>query len=506
MSAKTLMVVGTASSVGKSLIVTAFCRIFKRHGYSVAPFKSQNMSLNSFVTPEGHEMGRAQVAQAEAAGLTPSALMNPILLKPTTDRKSQVIVNGRVHGNMSATEYYAYKEKLRPEIMAAFRQLADRHEIIIIEGAGSPAEINLMDGDFVNMGLAAMVEAPVIVVGDIDRGGVFAALYGTVKLLPPEDQARIKGLLINKFRGDVKILEPGLRQIEELLGLPVLGVIPYGKYAVDEEDSLTDRLGARSGRAAINIAVLRLPRLSNFTDFAVFDSLADVALEYVDEPEALDKADLIIIPGSKNTIEDMKYLEDKGFAAKLKDLAARGRAVAGICGGFQILGRRIHDPHGVESSIASIDGLGLLDLETSFARDKHTSQSSLTLRQGGGILAGTAGMRLEGYEIHMGESRAGDEAVPLADGEKGPAGAANIEGNVLGSYLHGFFDNLEFTRCFLNNIRRAKGLDNLAEEESPASYREFKEREYDRLAEAVEEHLPFEKLLALSGLAPKEKL
>ena len=502
MPAKPLMVVGTASSVGKSLLVTAFCRMFKNHGYTVAPFKSQNMSLNSFVTPEGHEMGRAQVSQAEASGLAPSALMNPILLKPTTNSKSQVIVDGKVHGNMSAVEYYEYKDNLRPAVQKAYDALAAQYQVVVIEGAGSPAEINLMENDFVNMGMAAMADAPVILAGDIDRGGVFASLYGTVKLLPPEDQARIKGLLVNKFRGDVKILEPGLRQIEELLNIPVLGVIPYGKFAIDEEDSLTDRLSARGGGASVNIAVVRLPRLSNFTDFAVFDSLPDVSLTYVDEPAGLDQADLVIIPGSKNTIDDMHHLGESGMAAKLNQLAREGRTVCGICGGFQILGRMIHDPFGVEGSLPSIAGLGLLDVETSFARDKHTLQSELTLGDHGGHLAGTVGQTLKGYEIHMGETTAGAEASVLAEGPGGPAGAVNARGNIFGSYLHGFFDNLEFTRRLMDNIRRAKGLnpDDPESGSGPATYQEFKEREYDRLATMVEENLPFEKLLQITGL------
>jgi len=505
MTAKTLMVVGTASSVGKSLLVTAFCRIFKRHGFTVAPFKSQNMSLNSFVTPEGHEMGRAQVSQAEAAGLTPSALMNPILLKPTTNSKSQVIVNGRVHGNMSAVEYYEYKDNLRPAVRAAFDELAGRYQVVVIEGAGSPAEINLMDGDFVNMGMAAMVDAPVVLVGDIDRGGVFASLYGTVKLLPPEDQARIKGLIVNKFRGDLKILEPGLKQIEDLLGIPMLGVVPHGKFAIDEEDSLTDRLADRGNGAGINIAVLRLPRLSNFTDFAVFDSLPDVSLTYVEEAAGLDRADLIIIPGSKNTIEDMRHLEESGFAERLKRLAAEGRVICGICGGYQILGRMIHDPHGVESSLASIPGLGLLDVETSFAQDKHTTQSGLTLREHQGPLAGTGGLILKGYEIHMGETSAGPGSAALAEGPEGPVGAVNRAGNVFGSYLHGFFDQLDFTRRLMDNLRFSKGLTGGEDEGAAASYQELKEREYDRLADVVEEHLPFEKLLSITGLEPSER-
>ncbi|GHV58050.1 cobyric acid synthase [Deltaproteobacteria bacterium] len=498
--AKTLMVVGTASSAGKSLLVTALCRIFRRRGWSVAPFKAQNMSLNSFVTSEGGEMGRAQVAQAEAAGLAPSVLMNPILLKPTTNRKSQVIVNGFVQADLSAEEYYAYKDKLRPAVEEAFRTLAGQHQAVIIEGAGSPAEINLLAGDFVNLGMAALAGAPAVLIGDIDRGGVFAALYGTVKLLPPEDQARIKGLVINKFRGDPLILEPGLRRIEELLGIDVLGVIPYEKFALDEEDSLTDRLDRRGGAAALNLAVIRLPRLSNFTDFAVFDALPGVSLNYVDVPAGLAGADLIILPGSKNTIEDMVFLRGSGLAEAIVQAAGAGATVCGLCGGFQMLGRRINDPHGVESDLGRVSGLGLLDVETTFARDKRTVQSSHRLRPAAGPLAETGGLTLTGYEIHMGETTLGPGqaalAENLADGR--PEGAVRADGRVFGSYLHGFFDNLDFTRRFLAGLRRFKGGPAApADLPGPAAYQEIKEREYERLADLVEAHLPFEKILAI---------
>ncbi len=496
MAAKNLMVVGTASSAGKSLLVTAFCRIFKRRGLRVAPFKSQNMSLNSFVTAEGHEMGRAQVAQAEAAGLLPSSLMNPILLKPTADSKSQVIVNGRVYGNMTAAEYYACKDKFRPLVSEAYRKLAEGSDAVFIEGAGSPAEINLMENDFVNMGLAAMLDAPVVLVGDIDRGGVFASLYGTVKLLPPEDQARFRGLIVNKFRGDIKILEPGLARLEELLNIPVLATLPYGRFAIDEEDSLSERLApAPSGGqpASINIAVPRLPRLAIFTDFAVFDAMPGVALRYADEPSQLDEADLIILPGSKNTIEDMLYLTQTGFADKLKKLAAQGRVIVGICGGFQMLGRAIHDPLALESSAKSIAGLGLLDIETTFAAEKHTRQSSLALASSlPGPLAALGGFVIDGYEIHHGETPVGPGLTRLF--AQGELGAANEAGNVFGSYLHGFFDNMRFTAEFLNQLRRAKGLPALESSGLPASYAAFKEKEYDRLADMVEERLPFEKI------------
>ncbi len=505
MPAKTLMVVGTASSAGKSLLVTALCRIFKRRGFRVAPFKSQNMSLNSFVTPEGHEMGRAQVSQAEAAGLVPSALMNPILLKPTTNRRSQVIVRGKVRADMSAPEYYAFKDSLKDEMLESFNTLAAQNDIIVIEGAGSPAEINLLDNDFVNLGLAAMLGAPTLLVGDIDRGGVFASLYGTVKLVPSEQQACIKGLVINKFRGDLKVLEPGLRQIEELLSLPVLGVLPYEKFAIDEEDSLTDRLGKRAGfkaKGALEIAVLRLPKISNFTDFAVFDALPNVELNYVEDESDLAKADLIIIPGSKNTIEDMYFLNESGLASALKEKAASGVPVVGICGGFQILGRTIHDPYGVEgASGASVEGLGLLEVATSFAADKHTRQAKLTVEAAVGPLTGCSGLQIDGYEIHMGETQSAPGVLSLGRGEGGSLGAVSADGKIIGTYLHGFFDNLEFTRRFLENITSPKavpwsweGGGNLK------TYQDIKNKEYDRLADMVEANIPFEQLAKIAGL------
>ncbi|KXS55712.1 MAG: hypothetical protein AMR96_06775 [Candidatus Adiutrix intracellularis] len=511
MTTKSLMVVGTASSVGKSLLVTAFCRIFKRHGWSVAPFKSQNMSLNSFVTAEGHEIGRAQATQAEAAGLPPSALMNPILLKPTTNKKSQVIVNGQVEAHLSAKEYYTAKNHFIPHVMAAFNTLASRHQAVIIEGAGSPAEINLTKDDFVNMGLAALTGAPVILTGDIDRGGVFAALYGTVKLLPAADQARIKALIINKFRGDLKILEPGLRQIETRLRLPVLGVIPYEKFALDEEDSLTDRLNFKSGPGRVNIAVIQLPHLSNFTDFAALDALPEAALNYILTPAELAAADLIIIPGSKNTIEDIIFLEESGLAGEIKRLAAAGRAICGLCGGFQILGQTIHDPHGLESSRQIHPGLGLLDAETVLAKTKHTVQTTYCLQETGGPLAGTGGLMLHGYEIHHGETRLGPKQKPLAKSlaDGSPQGAVSSDGRIFASYLHGFFDNLDFTRRLLAGLRRLKG-EMITPPEStitanlPTSYQDLKEREYERLANLVETLIPFNRLLAIMNGVPHE--
>ena len=507
MTAKALMIQGTGSSVGKSLLVTALCRLFRRMGISVAPFKSQNMSLNSCVTPEGHEIGRAQAAQAEAAGLEPSYLMNPVLLKPTADHTSQVIVNGSVRASLSAREYYAFRGSLRPEIMRSFNELSGHHELVIIEGAGSPAEISLRENDLANMGMAEMADAPVILVGDIDKGGVFASLYGTVRLLEPREQRRIRGMIINKFRGDAGILEPGLRQLEDLLGIPVLGVLPYRRFHIDEEDSLTDRLPLRTdsgtaptaGGGCLDIVVVRLPRLSNFTDFAVFDTLPDVRLRYVEDRAELGNPDLLIIPGSKNTLEDMRFLEQSGLADAIKNLHAGGTPVVGVCGGFQMRGRGIRDPLGVESGLQEIRGLGLLDVETLFTAAKHTVRSRVTVCSDQGLMRGTKGMVLDGYEIHMGRSEGGQAGdSPLGRSERGISeGVVNAGGDVVGTYLHGIFDNAAFTRAVLDNIRLAKGLAPLAS--AISDYAAFRLKEYDHLADMVEEFLDIAALRRIIG-------
>lgn len=492
MRAKTLMIQGTGSSVGKSLLTAALCRLFWRKGLNVAPFKSQNMSLNSFITRDGHEIGRAQAVQAEAAGIEPSFLMNPVLLKPSADHTSQVIVNGQVRAVMSAREYYSFRHTLRTEVMRSFEALAARHDLVVIEGAGSPAEINLRENDIANMGMADMADAPVVLLGDIDRGGVFASLYGTVALLEKNEQRRVRGLIVNKFRGDVSILEPGLRRLEELLDRPVLGVLPYERFFIDEEDSLTERIRPQSGASPsesgrLDIVTIRLPRLSNFTDFAVFDSLPDVRLRYTDSPADLGSPDLLIIPGTKNTQEDMRFLEQSGLAAAIFGLHDRGAPLVGICGGFQMLGKRIRDPLGVEGGREEVNGLGLLDMETVFAPHKRTTQTRLTVSADHGILQGTRGMTLSGYEIHQGQS---EEAArsPLGYTEQGkPEGAVNAAGNVIGTYLHGIFDNQEFTRTLLNNLRRFRGL-SLSADTGP-DYAALRQAEYDRLADTVERHL-----------------
>ena len=362
--AKTIMIQGTMSNAGKSLLAAGLCRIFHQDGYRVAPFKSQNMALNSFITSEGLEMGRAQVMQAEAAGIEPSVLMNPILLKPTNDVGSQVIVNGEVLGTMSARDYFKYKKKLVPDIMKAFHKLAEENDIIVIEGAGSPAEINLKSEDIVNMGMAKMAKAPVLLAGDIDRGGVFAQLYGTVELLEEDERKMIKGLIINKFRGDKSILDPGVAMLEEKCKIPVVGVAPYMNIQLEDEDSLTERFDRHQEVGVIDMAVIRVPRISNFTDFNPFESIPGVSLRYVQHPSDLKQPDVIFLPGTKNTMDDLKWLRESGMEALILKAAASGTLIFGICGGYQMLGENLSDPHGVEAG-GTMRGIGLLPVARS---------------------------------------------------------------------------------------------------------------------------------------------
>ena len=469
--AKNIMIQGTMSNAGKSLLCAGLCRILKQDGYRVAPFKSQNMALNSFITKDGGEMGRAQVVQAEAAGIDPDVRMNPILLKPTTDVGSQVIVAGQVQGNMRAMEYYRKKQAYIPAILEAYNSLASEYDIIVIEGAGSPAEINLKQEDIVNMGLARLVDAPVLLVGDIDRGGVFAQLYGTVALLEEDERARIKGTIVNKFRGDRSILEPGIQILEQLCGVPVVGVIPYTHVDIDDEDSLTERFARTTERKLLDIAVIRLPRISNFTDFAPFEGYANVSLRYVERVSDLHSPDMILLPGTKSTIADLKWLRQSGLEAAIQKAASAGTLIFGICGGYQMLGRTVCDPEQVESAgTTEIQGLGLLDMDTVFLGEKVQAQVSGTFTGVTGILSILNGMDYTGYEIHMGRSQ--EQLPPLQE-----------KGNVYGSYIHGIFDAPGVSDEILRAICTQKGLDFAAL--GTFDLQEYKERQYDLLADAV---------------------
>ena len=476
--ARCIMVQGTMSGVGKSLLVTALCRIFSQDGWRVAPFKSQNMALNSFITWDGLEMGRAQAAQAQAAGREPDVRMNPILLKPSSDTGSQLIVRGEVRGNYAARDYFKMKKSLIPEILDAYRSLAQECDIIVIEGAGSPAEINLKADDIVNMGLAKLVNAPVLLAGDIDRGGVFAQLYGTVALLEPEERRRLVGILINKFRGDESLLRPGLAMLEERTGLPVLGVIPYVRADLDEEDSLAPMLEQKRKRRDLDIAVIRLPHISNFTDFAPLELHPQLGVRYVERPEELDTPDLVILPGTKSTMADLLWLRRCGLEDHIRQLAGRV-PVLGVCGGYQMLGRTLSDPDGAEGG-GSLAGLGLLPCETVFELQKHrTLQRAVTLAP---PLEGAA---LEGYEIHMGRTRRleGAPFCRLADGREEGAAA----GLVFGTYLHGLFDTGELTQRLAEWLARRRGL--VPVPDRPEHYGLHRQRQYDLLAEAVRAHL-----------------
>ncbi|MDO4293760.1 MAG: cobyric acid synthase [Eubacteriales bacterium] len=480
--AKVIMVQGTMSNVGKSLLAAGLCRIFKQDGYRVAPFKSQNMALNSFITSEGLEMGRAQVMQAEAAGIEPMVCMNPILLKPTNHTGSQVIVNGEVLGNMAARDYFAYKKELIPEIKKAFRKLEKRADIIVIEGAGSPAEINLKQNDIVNMGLAKLVDAPVLLVGDIDRGGVFAQLLGTLMLLEEQERARVKGLIINKFRGDKTILDPGIRMLEEKGKIPVTGVIPYMELALEDEDSLTERFDRRE-RGRIDIAVIRYPRISNFTDFNVFEQLPEVTVRYVASAGELGYPDLIFLPGSKNTMGDLKWMRQNGLEAAVRQRAER-IPVFGICGGYQMLGKRLSDPFGEEEG-GELRGMELLDSETVLQREKKRCRIQGRMNGLSGALEGLSGLPYEGYEIHMGSTRGAAEGAVEAD----------RTGMVYGSYIHGLFDRGETAGRLVSLLAQRKGI--CLEKDAAEDYAAFKERQYDLLADTMRKYLDMEDIYGM---------
>lgn len=493
--AKPLMIQGTMSSAGKSLITAGLCRIFRQDGYRVAPFKSQNMALNSFITRDGLEMGRAQVMQAEAAGVEPSVLMNPILLKPTSDMGSQVIVMGEVLGNMRAVDYFAYKPKLRPVILEAYRRLAAQNDILVIEGAGSPAEINLKADDIVNMGMAQMADAPVLLVGDIDRGGVFASLYGTVALLTEGERARVKGFIINKFRGDAKLLEPGPSMIEALTHIPVLGVVPYLRLDIAEEDSVTERFHRKAEGKPLDIAVIRLPRISNFTDFDALARMAPVGLRYVEAADRLKAPDLIILPGTKSTMEDLLWLRQTGLEAAIKKLASAGTLVLGICGGYQMLGETLSDPEGVEHG-GQMRGMALLPADTAFMAEKTRTRISGSACPPESAFSPLGGASFDGYEIHMGQTILKPGALPfarLSDGR--PDGA--VRENVTGSYVHGLLDG-DLGAALVKLLLRKKGLpEDFVQETDEEAY---KQGQYDALADALRKSLDLPAIYRIMGV------
>lgn len=508
--AKSIMIQGTMSNAGKSLIAAGLCRIFAQDGYKVAPFKSQNMALNSYITEDGLEMGRAQVVQAEAAGVEPDVAMNPILLKPTSDRASQVIVNGRVWEDMSAKDYYRNKKVLVPEIEKAYRKLDEEYDIIVIEGAGSPAEINLKENDIVNMFIAEMTDSPVLLAGDIDRGGVFASLLGTVMLFDEKERERVKGIIINKFRGDISILEPGLKTIEEMTGRKVIGVIPYLDIDIDDEDSLSERTicsGAAEG--AVDIAVIKTPRLSNFTDFTALAATEGASVRYVDRSEDLGRPDMICLGGTKNTMSDLLWMRQRGIEAAVKKLAAEGVPVFGICGGYQMLGKSLRDPYGVEEG-GEIAGMGLLPCITVFEKEKTRTRVKGRFTSPDGIFGELDGTEIEGYEIHMGRTLAEGGVSPVsADDGHNVKKDGTSYGNVLGSYIHGIFDAEGAAAAVVKMLMRNRGLseDEISErmQGRSLSMKEYRQAQYDILAEGVRSALDMEEIYRIIGMEKRNR-
>ncbi|WP_187695062.1 cobyric acid synthase [Thermosediminibacter litoriperuensis] len=502
------MIQGTGSSVGKSRIVTGLCRILKEDGFKVAPFKAQNMALNSYITREGLEIGRAQATQAEACGVEPSVLMNPVLLKPTSDKNCQVIIRGRVYGNLSAMDYHEFKAELKKVVKEAYDELKSQYEVIVIEGAGSPAEINLRENDLVNMGMAEIAGAPVVLVGDIDRGGVFASLYGTIMLLEEKERERVKGVVINKFRGDIKLLEPGIKMLEDLIKRPVLGVVPFDYSYIDEEDDPgfeMYRLKLKKGfRESVVIKILLLPHISNFTDFVPLSNFENASIEYVRPGQVIGDADAVIIPGTKNTIGDFLKVKEWGWDEEVKELAKKGTVIVGICGGFQMLGKSIKDPYGVEGDIREIEGIGLLDVETEVTREKVTKKAAgHVLEHKKGLAAYLSNSPFEGYEIHMGKTLnmgAGKNFSLIkrkGESEELPDGAVDETGNVLGTYVHGIFESGEFTKRFMNFLYERKSL-------KPAvgniDFWKFKEEQFNNWARILRQSLDMGAIYKIMGL------
>lgn len=489
MKSRTLMIQGTASSAGKSIMVAALCRILKQDGYRVAPFKSQNMALNSFVTKDGGEIGRAQAVQAAAAGIEPSVEMNPVLLKPQADATSQVIVLGKAQSVADAPDYYRDNHRLWPVIADSLTKLRSQYEVVIIEGAGSPAEVNLMDRDIANMRIAELAEAPVILVGDIDRGGVFASIVGTLQLLPGRQRSMVKGLVINKFRGDLALLKPGLDFLEKRCRRPVLGVVPYIRnLAIAQEDSVyLDESNSQARQGFPDVCIIRLPHIANYDDFDPLETFCNV--RYTASAEKLGDPDLIILPGTKSTIADLLFLQRSGLSAKIIKLAKAGTPVFGMCGGYQMLGQKIHDPVKAESEIPEADGLGLLDMETAFGPDKITAQVKGTVTAGSGLLAGMKGKDITGYEIHMGRcSKEPPDSVFTVTSASNtsagyPDGGINQAGTIFGSYIHGLFNNIEFTRSMIDNLCSLRNL-------RPAEYTALdREKSYDNIASVFRQSL-----------------
>lgn len=490
--AKKIMLLGTASSVGKSTVATAFCRYFKNKGLKVVPFKALNISLNSFVTVDGLEMGRAQVVQAEACEIVPSAFMNPILLKPSSNSKTQVILNGKVHCTMDSYKYKELNMKLRVVAQNTFYDLEKEYELMVLEGSGSCAEINLKESDIANMSMAKASNSPVILVADIDRGGVFASVVGTIMLLDKEEKARVKGVIINKFRGNLEYFKSAMKQLEEIIKIPVLGALPYAEFDIEDEDSVSERIRNKESKG-LDIAVIKLPHMSNFTDFNALERLEGVQIRYVREVSELKKPHVIIIPGTKNTIEDLKAIKSNGLFERVSILEKEGVFIFGVCGGYQMLGKTIEDLEGVEGEELTEDGFGLLDIKTVFNREKLTRQIKGTVKTNNNIIKNCNGLDVSGYEIHNGKSIATKEAkVFIYDIDGYAIGICNEEEKVFGTYLHGIFDNGRFAKELVNSIKEYYGMEVVSEEY--LDYEKYKLQQYDKLAMLLEDNIDMKKV------------
>ena len=496
MSKKSIMFLGTASAVGKSTLVTALCRYLKNQSFNVAPFKALNISLNSYVTKDGLEMGRAQVVQAEACKIEPDALMNPILLKPS-GQYTQVIVNGKVYCNIEPYKYKELNNELKIRVKNAYNKLNELYDIIVLEGSGSCAEINLKDSDISNMAMAELADAPVVLVSDIDRGGVFASIVGTISLLSEEERSRVKGVIINKFRGNVELFKPAIKQLEDIIKIPVLGVMPYEKFDIEDEDSVTERIKNTEEDGTLDIAVIRLSHMSNFTDFNVFERIPGVTVRYVTKTSELREPNLIIIPGTKNTIEDLRDLKENRLFNKIKELKENGTPIFGICGGYQMLGTLILDKLGVEGNISQEDGFGFLDIKTRFNEMKITKQTKGEILCDLNSIRSIEGNIISGYEIHNGISKIGKKAVPfIKDLDGNIVGACDKEKMVAGTYLHGIFDSEDFISLFVKSLKENNNM-TMSEESIMEKVSEYKDNEDDKLSKLFEENIDMDKLMKI---------
>ncbi len=499
MDKKSIMFLGTASSVGKSTLVTALCRYLKNLGVNAAPFKALNISLNSYVTKAGLEMGRAQVVQAEACKIEPDALMNPILLKPSGGY-TQVIVKGKVFCRIETYKYKELTDTLKMQVKEAYDKLSEDYDIIVLEGSGSCAEINLKDSDIANMAMAEMADAPVILVSDIDRGGVFASIVGTIQLLPKSERKRISGVIINKFRGDMELFKPAIKQLEEIINIPVLGVIPYEKFDIEDEDSVTERIRNNREEGTLDIAIIRLSHMSNFTDFGILERIPGVTVRYITKPSELKNPNLIIIPGTKNTIEDLRNIKENKLFDKIKELKESGTPIFGICGGYQMLGTLILDKLGVEGNICQEDGFGFLDIKTRFNEMKVTKQTQGKILCDLNLIKSIEGSTINGYEIHNGISKIGKKVIPfIIDSDGTVVGVCDKEKMVAGTYLHGIFDSEKFITLFVRSLKDNSDI-KFSEEMVIENIKKYKDNEYDKLAKVFEENIDIYKLREIMNI------